>query len=78
MNPEKLIIKIDEMTTADVDGIFEIEKASYGEHHWSKDSFYSELSNNLARYFCDIFNSFYYADIIPHFPEKVKTLTQNL
>jgi len=51
MNPEKLIIKIDEMTTADVDGIFEIEKASYGEHHWSKDSFYSEVSNNIARYY---------------------------
>lgn len=40
------------MTQDDIDGIIEIEKLSYGEHHWSKDSFYSELTNNLARYFC--------------------------
>ena len=41
MNSNKPIIKIEEMKTSDVDGIFQIEEASYGEHHWSKDSFYS-------------------------------------
>ncbi|MBR2525902.1 ribosomal protein S18-alanine N-acetyltransferase [bacterium] len=40
------------MTKNDIDGIIDIEKMSYGEHHWSKDSFYAELSNNLAKYFC--------------------------
>lgn len=51
MDAEKATIKIDKMTTADVDEIYEIEKESYGEHHWSKDSFYSEVSNNIARYY---------------------------
>ena len=49
---EELTIHIKPMTQNDIDGILEIEKMSYGEHHWSKDSFYSELTNNLARYFC--------------------------
>ena len=49
---DKLIIKIRPMSKADIDGIMSIEEATYGEHHWSRDSFYSELSNNLARYFC--------------------------
>lgn len=51
MNTEKSTIKIDEMTVEDVNEVCEIEKASYGEHHWSKDSFYSEVSNNIARYY---------------------------
>ncbi len=45
-------VKILPMTKEDIDGILAIEEASYGEHHWSKDSFYAELSNNLAKYFC--------------------------
>ena len=49
---EKFLIQIHPMTKNDIDGIIDIEKQSYGEHHWSKDSFYSELTNNLARYFC--------------------------
>ncbi len=49
---DKVAVKISPMQKEDIDGIIEIEEASYGEHHWSKDSFYSELSNNLARYFC--------------------------
>ncbi|MBQ3310638.1 ribosomal protein S18-alanine N-acetyltransferase [bacterium] len=40
------------MEQKDIDKIAEIEEKAYGEHHWSKDSFYNELSNNLARYFC--------------------------
>lgn len=49
---EKFSVKVLPMTKDDIDGIINIEKLSYGEHHWSKDSFYSELNNNLARYFC--------------------------
>jgi len=51
MNSDNLVIKIEKMTTADVDEVFQIEEDSYGEHHWSKDSFYSEVSNNIARYY---------------------------
>ncbi len=51
MNTELLTVQIEEMTTEDVNEVIKIEEASYGEHHWSKDSFYSEVSNNLARYY---------------------------
>lgn len=40
------------MTKDDVLKVIEIEKSAYGEHHWSYDSFMSELSNDLAKYFC--------------------------
>ncbi|MGN0017792.1 MAG: ribosomal protein S18-alanine N-acetyltransferase [Candidatus Gastranaerophilaceae bacterium] len=45
-------IMIRPMEQKDIDKIEDIESKTYGEHHWSRDSFYSELSNNLARYFC--------------------------
>lgn len=45
-------IKIRPVEKKDLDRIEEIEAKTYGEHHWSRESFYSELSNNLARYFC--------------------------
>ena len=51
MNSEKLSITIEKMTSKDVDEIFKIEEETYGAHHWSKDSFYSEVSNNIARYY---------------------------
>ncbi len=44
-------IKILRMTNEDVDEVFNIEELIHPEHHWSKDSFYNELSNNLAFYF---------------------------
>ena len=44
----KVIIK--KMEKSDIDKIFEIGKASYGEHHWSKESFYNELENNIGYY----------------------------
>ena len=50
----KLNIKIRPMTKADIDDVVEIEKASYGKHHWSRESFFNELSNDLAFYFCAI------------------------
>ncbi|MBQ7450347.1 ribosomal protein S18-alanine N-acetyltransferase [bacterium] len=38
------------MEAADIDAIFEIEKSAYGEHHWSKESFFNELQNNIGYY----------------------------
>ena len=46
-----LDIKIRKMETSDIDDVIEIEKVVYGEHHWSKDSFLSELNNDLAQYY---------------------------
>ncbi|MBP3923651.1 ribosomal protein S18-alanine N-acetyltransferase [bacterium] len=46
---EKVTIR--RMTKDDVENIMKVEESAYGEHHWSKDSFMSELSNDLAKYF---------------------------
>ena len=48
---EKIQIKIDPMQKSEVGDVIKIEEKAYGEHHWSKDSFYGELSNNLAHYY---------------------------
>ena len=45
-------VKVLKMTKADVDEVFNIEALIHPEHHWSKDSFYNELENNLASYYC--------------------------
>jgi len=52
----KIEIKIQPMQKKDVDDVLKIEEQAYGDHHWSKDSFYGELSNNLAHYY-SAFNS---------------------
>lgn len=39
------------MQKIDLDQVEKIEIASYGNHHWSKESFANELSNNYARYY---------------------------
>ena len=44
-------IKIKRMERSDIDSVIRIEEKSYGNHHWSKDSFMNELSNELARYY---------------------------
>ena len=44
-------IKIQHMQKSDVDNVINIEEKAYGEHHWSKESFLNELSNDLARYY---------------------------
>lgn len=46
-----LTVKIKPMQKEDVDAVIEIERMAYGEHHWSKDSFFAELTNDLAKYF---------------------------
>ena len=44
-------IKISPMKKSDVDAVLAIESDAYGEHHWSRESFSNELSNDLAFYF---------------------------
>ena len=48
-------IKIKPMGKTDIDKVIDIEAKAYGNHHWSKESFLSELSNELAHYF-SVFN----------------------
>ena len=56
MQTELEKVTIRKMTPDDIDSVIEIEAKSYGEHHWSKDSFLSEIRNDLARYFV-LYNS---------------------
>lgn len=45
-------IHITKMTSDDVEEVVRIEEEAYGEHHWAKSSFYDEMNNNLAKYYC--------------------------
>lgn len=45
-------IFISNMTVDDIENVVQIEADAYGQHHWSKSSFYDEMNNNLARYYC--------------------------
>lgn len=45
-------LQIKKMEYDDIDRILQIEELSYGEHHWSKDSFIAELNNKISSYFC--------------------------
>ena len=45
-------VKVLNMTTDDVDEVFQIEELVHPNHHWSKDSFYNELANKIAHYYC--------------------------
>lgn len=40
------------MTKDDIEDVVQIESEAYGKHHWAKSSFYDEMSNNLAKYYC--------------------------
>lgn len=40
------------MEKNDIDAVIALEEQAYGQHHWSKESFTNELSNELACYFC--------------------------
>lgn len=44
--------EIREMTHDDVDSILQIEELCYGAHHWSRESFLTELSNKISTYNC--------------------------
>ena len=45
-------ITIKPMKKENVDSVIDLETKAYGNHHWSKESFLNELSNELAKYFC--------------------------
>ena len=47
-----LNVRVVRMQKEDVDAVFHIEELVHPNHHWSKDSFFNELANNLARYYC--------------------------
>ena len=44
--------EIREMTHDDVDTILQIEEMCYGAHHWSRESFLTELANKISTYLC--------------------------
>lgn len=44
-------VTITRMKPDDVDDVIRIEESAYGQHHWSKESFLSEISNELAYYY---------------------------
>ncbi len=52
MDASHINLTIRPMKQTDIDAVIGIEEESYGSHHWSKESFYNELSNDLAYYFC--------------------------
>jgi len=45
-------IFITKMSAEDIEEVVKIEAEAYGEHHWAKSSFYDEMNNNLAKYYC--------------------------
>lgn len=51
MGSDNFTVKIEKMKQADIEAVIAIEAKAYGEHHWSKESFFNELSNELARYY---------------------------
>lgn len=56
MEKDVLEIKILPMEKNQVDDVALIEEQAYGDHHWSKSSFYGELSNDLAHYYSVVDN----------------------
>lgn len=46
-----LELSIDNMCQDDITQVSQIEADAYGKHHWSKNAFYSELNNKLAKYY---------------------------
>jgi len=46
-----LEVKIRKMQKQDIDQIMKIEEVSFGSHHWSSQSFESEINNPLGNYF---------------------------
>lgn len=51
MSEKVEVVTVKKMTQDDIDGVMQIEAAAYGDHHWSKSSFLSEISNDLAFYY---------------------------
>lgn len=51
MMTTKLTYTISNMVNDDIPYIVELDSRSFGKHHWDKESFYSEIHNNLAHYY---------------------------
>ena len=49
--------KIEKMEQKHIDEVLQIEELCYGAHHWSKDSFLTELNNKISSYKCITFNN---------------------
>lgn len=43
---------IEKMNHHNIDDILQIEELCYGAHHWSRESFLTELSNQISSYHC--------------------------
>ena len=54
MGSKGMNLSIRKMSVDDIDDVIAVEAKAFGEHHWSRDSFYNELSNELAHYFAAI------------------------
>jgi len=44
-------IYINPLQKSDVDFVSAVAANAYGKHHWSKESFYTEINNNIAKYY---------------------------
>jgi len=44
-------LEIRRMRPQDVPDVMEIESVSFGRHHWSEESFYNEMNNQVGRYY---------------------------
>lgn len=44
-------LELRRMRPQDVPDVMEIESVSFGRHHWSEDSFYNEMNNQVGRYY---------------------------
>lgn len=49
-------LQVRRMRNQDVPEVMEIEAVSFGRHHWSEDSFYNEMNNQVGRYYSLIDN----------------------
>lgn len=45
-------VEVVRMSKEDVEAVYNIEALVHPEHHWSKESFFNEIANNLAYYYC--------------------------
>ena len=48
--------EIQKMTHKNLDNILEIEELCYGPHHWSRESFLTELNNKISSYYVVVNN----------------------
>ena len=44
-------IYVNPVQKEDVNKVVDVATNAYGQHHWSKDSFYTEINNKIAKYY---------------------------